>query len=274
MEVEPNLPTHTVYRPRDLAAAPKLPIIVWGNGGCANFGNRFRYFLTEIASHGYVAIAIGPIGPSYLEGNTSQVPPGTAPPPARGPGDVLPPPETRSGQLIDAINWALAENDRPGSPFQHKLDTDRIAVMGQSCGGLQAIVASADPRVKTSVIWNSGVLPDGQRNMPGAEGTKAGLAQLHAPVAYISGDSSDIAYANANDDFERITSIPALRAYEKGVGHMGTYRLPNGGEFAAVGVAWLDWQLKGSATAARWFVGPDCRLCTDPNWVVRKKNIS
>ena len=55
------------------------------------------------------------------------------------------------------LDWAMAENARPGSPLYHHLNLDEVAVMGQSCGGLQATVNSADPRVKTSVIWNSGV---------------------------------------------------------------------------------------------------------------------
>ena len=31
----------------------------------------------------------------------------------------------------------------------------------------------------------------------------------------MSGDESDIAYANANDDFERINHIPVFRAFER-----------------------------------------------------------
>src|SRR4051812_4695264 len=60
MEGDPGLATHTIYRPKDLAAlgVEKLPIVAFGNGGCVNVGNRFRYFLTEIASHGFLAIAI------------------------------------------------------------------------------------------------------------------------------------------------------------------------------------------------------------------------
>ena len=68
MEADPGLPTHIVYRPKDLSTlgATRLPIVVWGNGACVNVGNAFRHFLTEIASHGYLAIAIGPMGPELL----------------------------------------------------------------------------------------------------------------------------------------------------------------------------------------------------------------
>jgi hypothetical protein len=48
---DPGLPTHTLYRPRDLSPfgrSQKLPIVAWGNGGCRNSSGEFRNFLTEI----------------------------------------------------------------------------------------------------------------------------------------------------------------------------------------------------------------------------------
>lgn len=267
MVAEANLPTHTLYRPRILPEG-KLPVVLWGNGACANYGNRFRYFLTEIASHGYVAIAIGPIGPTFVEGNAALVPPGATPPP---PADLRAP-GSHASQLIDALNWAVAENQREGSPYRGKLDLDRVAVMGQSCGGVQALYVSPDPRIKTSVIWNSGAFP-APAYLAGAPATKDTLKLLHAPIAYISGDPSDIAFKNAEDDVDRIETVPVFRGWAKGIGHTGTYRSANGGEFSKVAVAWLDWQLKGSAEGKSWFVGKDCKLCTNPGWVVRKKKI-
>ena len=55
-EAEPGLPAHTVYRPANLQAlgSQKLPIVLWGEGGCINDGTRFRWFLSEIASQGYL----------------------------------------------------------------------------------------------------------------------------------------------------------------------------------------------------------------------------
>ena len=70
LEEDQSLPTHTIYRPQDLSAVKeKLPIIAWGNGGCANNGLSHRNFLMEIASHGYLAIAIGPpVAPPARQG--------------------------------------------------------------------------------------------------------------------------------------------------------------------------------------------------------------
>src|SRR5215467_16014927 len=60
-----SLPTHAIYRPRDLRAfggANLLPIVAFANGGCRNGSGEFRNFLSDIASHGYVVVAIGPAG--------------------------------------------------------------------------------------------------------------------------------------------------------------------------------------------------------------------
>jgi dienelactone hydrolase len=269
MEEAASLPMHTIYRPRDLAALAdrKLPIVAWGNGGCVNNGSAFRWFLSEIASYGFLVIANGPIG---QDPRSLPVPP----PRLRMPNAAqLPPPATHTAQLIEAIDWAVAENGRAASALHNRVATDEIAVMGQSCGGVQAIEAARDPRVKTAVIWNSGLLPQPTAMGGGRVLDKSALAELHTPVAYVSGDAEDIAFANANDDFGRLKRIPALRAYERGVTHMGTYAESGGGEFGGVAVAWLSWQLKGDRRAGLMFTGRDCGLCVNPRWVIERKNI-
>ncbi|NTS65531.1 hypothetical protein HRV97_10195 [Sphingomonas sp. HHU CXW] len=62
-EMDATLPDHVIYRPADLSAAAtrKLPIVVWGNGGCAGDGAGQRFHLLELASHGYLVIANGTI---------------------------------------------------------------------------------------------------------------------------------------------------------------------------------------------------------------------
>jgi len=274
METVPGLPTHTLYHPADLGAIGKLPVVAWGNGACLNIGNSFRWFLSDIASYGYLVIAVGPIGaaPQFPPESMAPVPPVSSAVIAQG-ARKLPPPATQSSQLIDAIDWAIAENARSSSAFYRRLDIHNIAVMGQSCGGVQAIEASADPRVHTTVIWNSGLFNQPTAMAGGKTLTKQDLMRLHGPTAYISGDAEDIAFTNANDDFDRIQGLPLLRAYGRGITHGGTYNNRNGGEFAGVAVAWLNWQLKGDARAAKMFIGSDCGLCVNPHWVVRSKNL-
>lgn len=273
MEVAASLPTHTLYHPAAMSGTGKLPVVLWGNGACWNVGSSFRWFLSDIASYGYLVIALGPIAerPAPIPS-----PPMTPMPPRAATAAAaakLPPPATHSAQLIDALNWAIAANAREGGPLFQHLDSKAVAIMGQSCGGAQAIEASADPRVRTTVIWNSGLFREPTSMAGGKPLTKSDLNRLHAPTAYISGDAEDIAYTNANEDFDYIQRIPVLRAYERGVLHSGTYGERNGGEFAGIAVAWLNWQLKGDARARLMFVGADCGLCVNPHWVVRSKNL-
>jgi dienelactone hydrolase len=285
MEADAGLPTHTVYRPASLAAlgSEKMPIVAFGNGACVNVGNRFRYFLSEIASHGFLAIATGPIGAKEAESTATSA--GLRGSPAAGspgalhkgplPAGTNPPADTTAAQLLDAVTWAIAENSRPGSKYQGRIDTTKVAVMGQSCGGVQAIDAAHDPRVTTLGVWNSGAFPvDGRAwSIAAANADKAVLKTLHGSAIYISGEPSDVAFNNANDDFARIEGIPIFRGWREQTGHPGTYREPNGGEFGVVATHWLKWQLKGDKDAAKMFVGEQCGLCTKPNWHVSSKNL-
>jgi dienelactone hydrolase len=268
-----SLATHTVYHPANLGGfgpSNRLPIVSWGNGGCARVGTAFAGFLTQVASHGYVAIAVGAkdaVGRGGARGQAPAAsgPAGTPPAAPAAPDDAL---------LLDAIDWAIRQNGDPTSRLYQKLDTTEIAVMGQSCGGLQTIAVSHDPRITTSVLWNSGVLPP-TATTPGlvlSAANKTSLGRLHAPVAYFIGGPTDVAYPNAEDDFARITTVPVFKA-NLNVGHGGTFRDPGAGWFGEVGVAWLDWQLKGQAEASRYFVGADCRLCTNSVWAVQKKGM-
>jgi hypothetical protein len=274
-EQDPNLPTHTVYRPMDLSQlkGQKLPIIAWGNGACVNNGLSHRNFLLEIASYGYLAVAIGPPQPTPASGQGKEGPA----PAAKGAEKQAAPagPATKSSELIDAINWALDQNSQKGSRYQGKLDPSKIVVMGMSCGGIQSLAVATDPRIKLVGIWNSGIL-----NMPLAAGAPAmedvrkdQLEKLHSPIFYVNGDKTDIAYENGLDDYNRITKVPAIRLYRDGVGHGGTYSQPNGGEFAKVAVAMLKWQFHGDKVAAKMFVGDDCGFCKDPKWHVSSKGI-
>lgn len=270
MVSDPSLPTHTIYRPKNLTAASakgKLPILAWGNGACTNIGNRFRYFLTEIASRGYVIVAIGPMGPHTAEWKVSLEPNNPLPPSERLPGSY-------ADQLGDAIDWAVKENGRKGSPYFGRLDTNAIAVAGQSCGGLQAISAAADKRVKTLMVLNSGSFSETTKPLAGTgDARKASLKRIHMPVLWMSGDESDVAYKNANADFDAFTTGPAIRAFHAGTGHSEHYRDPRGGIFTPYVADWLDWQLKHKAAAKQTFTGPGCTLCKSAGWTVKQKGL-
>ena len=52
-----------VFHPTNLDAFPArdtLPVVVWGNGGCAIDSTRYGGFLSTIASHGFVVLGTAP----------------------------------------------------------------------------------------------------------------------------------------------------------------------------------------------------------------------
>lgn len=270
-----SLPDHVVYRPAHLGGLGKvkLGLYLFGNGGCSNDGASSRLHLLEVASHGYLAIALGRIrsGP----GATVEPTPRPANPPAAAGGarPSLPPPATSPAGLTEAIDWALAQNASPSSPYYNRLDPTAVAVSGYSCGGLQALQIAADPRVKTLVIMNSGIYNPGTGRIPNMDMSKSLLTSIHSPTFYILGGETDIAYKNGMDDFARISHVPVVMGNVVGVGHGGTYWEPNGGQAAAAVVAWLNWQLRGDPRAGAMFLGQDCGLCRNPAWTIEAKRL-
>lgn len=269
MELDPGLPDFVIYRPADLSRVPagKLGVFAWGNGACADDGASSRLHLSEIASHGYLVIAPG----KWRNGPNARAP--RAKPRVADENGVLPPPPTTAADLTKAIDWALAETERQGSRYASRIDRNAVAVGGFSCGGVQALQVASDPRIRTVVVQNSGLLPEGAGRIPGMALPKSALGKLHTPVIYIQGGPSDIAYENGMDDFRRIDHVPAVMVNVNGVGHGGTYFEPNGGKAADVAVAWLEWQLRGNTEAAKSFLGDACGLCADPAVEIDRKNL-
>jgi hypothetical protein len=265
IETDPGLPGHVIYRPADLGpfGGKKLPVLIWGNGACADDGTAHRLHLAEIASYGYLVVAAGHwrSGPGATDGAAPRVTP---------PGGGLPPPATTSKDVLAGLDWAIAENARPGSKYYGKVDTGEVAVAGHSCGGLQAIELAGDPRIRTVLIHDSGVFNDGNSPIPDMTVTKEALNNFHTPVIYILGGPTDIAYENGTDDYKRISHVPIVLA-NLPVGHGGTFSKPMGGAIAHVAVDWLEWQLKGDKVAARTFLGENCRLCSGTDWTIEKK---
>ena len=244
-------PSHVLFRPADLRAFPAkdiLPVLVWGNGGCAIDSTRYGGFLSTIASHGFLALAT-----AAVEGEAQR--------------------QATAQDLLSAIDWAEAENRREGSPLNGKIDTSRIAVMGQSCGGMLSVRLGADPRVDTIGVFNAGVQPPNP-NSPGSPfPTTDALPLLHGPVLLINGHERDFMMKASAANFALINHVPVFYGARHNAGHTATVFHPGGGEYANVAANWLLYYFKGDKEAGKMFVGKNCRLCTNPNWDTNSKKL-
>lgn len=274
-----ELQGYSIFRPQDLASAAAvegpLPVILFGNGGCSHNSVGFYNFLTEVASHGYVIISNGVWTDKVPEprgGRPAAVPQSRQPRPADQAAPAVHVPQQDPAKHDDAIellaklDWFAAKNKEAGSEYAGTVDPDCAIAMGQSCGGLQALVMSTagDERVRTTVAMNTGIFPDPYVL------DKSFLERLKVPVVYLIGGETDIAYPNAIDDFKVIDSVPVSIA-NLPVGHGGTYAEHNGGSFADMALLWMEWQIRGRGDGEKVF-----RYCQIPEglegWKVHAKN--
>jgi hypothetical protein len=154
-----SLPNHTIYAPKKPPENITLPFISWGNGGCSPSSSGYTNFLTEIASHGYVIAADGP-----LCGSGSQ--------------------QTKVSDQRDSIDWAM----KGGADKYGKINLDNITTAGHSCGGLEAMsTAYHDQRVKRVMMFDIAIFQDDRRYL---------LQEIKVPVAWFVGGPKDMGYPN------------------------------------------------------------------------------
>ena len=169
-------------------------------------------------------------------------------------------------QLLEALDWLTDKNIDVTSDYYHLIDLDKVAAMGQSCGGAQVLAVAHDPRIKTCMIFNSGM---GEMAMSGA--SKESLAHLHTPMLYINGGTADVAYENANGDYKRIKDLPVVKISTLD-GHHGTYYEKHAGAFAVVARMWLNWQFKGQLGDSALFLNDEYGKALYPEWTFDRKN--
>lgn len=220
---EKTLPNFVVYRPQNLQEAVKkegkLSILVWANGGCMDSSIHHERLLSEIASHGYIIIAKGNLQMAIEE-------------------RIHKP--TANEKLIEALNWISQEAENKKSEYYNIVDLSKIAAGGQSCRGAQILRIAGDKRIKTYMMFNSGI---GDMAMAGA--SLKSLSKVNGKIIYIIGGESDVAYKNALLDYEGINHVPVVFANLREGGHGGTFNQQFGGSFSNMALDWLDWQFKG-----------------------------
>lgn len=241
MTDDESLPGFTIYRPGDIQSASKvegaLPVVLFGNGGCYRSSQPYAKFLTEIASYGYVLMAVGEwrIEHDPDEAKVWEL------------DDEKSTLKTNDAKSLvnTALNWLEKENQRAGSEFYQTVNTHNVAALGYSCGGVQALIMGTlgDKRIKTVVGMNTGAFIDG--GPLNGMITKDDLQKLTTPIIYMLGGEKDDAAPNGRDDFKRINHVPVVLATYPSVGHTATYQDHQGGAFGQMARTWLDYQLKG-----------------------------
>lgn len=239
---EKSLTDFVVYRP--MIMKEKMPVLVFCNGGCMDTSIGYENMLSDIASYGYVVVAVGELQMLAQHEKDRQTP---------------------SSMVKKALDWISKQAADSASPYYQKIDTDHIAAAGHSCGGAQVLANAADPRMKTYLILNAGM-----GTMTMADANPQSLNNLHGPILYLVGGSTDVAWQNAQVDYKAIKKVPVVLADNTKSGHGGTYEQPNGGANARMVRAWLDWQLKGKQENEKIFIDGD--LTGYDNFTIQHKN--
>ncbi|MCR4602866.1 MAG: alpha/beta hydrolase [Prevotella sp.] len=246
---EKSLTDFVVYHPVSMETAVarergKLPVLIFANGGCMDTSIGYENMLTDIASYGYVVVAIGELQ-MFAQHDKEQ--------------------HTPSSMVAKAMDWICQQAADPASIYYNNVDVEKIAAAGHSCGGAQVLANAGDARLKTYLILNAGM---GKMTM--ADASSKSLKNLHAPILYLVGGTSDVAWQNAQIDYKAIKKNPVVLADNTKSGHGGTYNQPNGGDNSRMVRSWLDWQLKGKTEFDALFLRGD--LTGYDDWTIECKN--
>jgi hypothetical protein len=215
-----------VFYPIDLGRDGLLhPIFLWGCGGSST-PSQYVDHMNRIASHGFVAVA--DVTTTAADG----------------------------APLKASLEWIIAENERTGSVFFHKLDLTQIAAGGHSIGSVNAFELGPDPRIKTTIHVAGGSL----------DNDGASALKLTHPTAYICSEQDLFGNVEKAEADYAVTNVPVFFTVITGSDHVAAARdgLP------AI-VAWLRWQIGGEADRAAMFLEPDGEFTTG-KFVSQHKN--
>ena len=219
----------TLVLPRGIASSQRQhPIITWGNGTGASPAS-YTSMLNRLASHGFVVIASN-------SPNTGS-----------------------ANEMIQGIDWVLAQNNTPGNALYQKLDPARIGATGHSQGGFGTCAATRDPRIKT-------IVP--------IQGFRAPARTYQGSIFAISGDQDTIVSPDGIESgFDRLTTGPAMLGELSSATHTNWMRGTGeaGAETNEAVVAWMRVHLMDDTALRLRFYGASCGYCSDPEWRVKQK---
>ncbi|MET0344051.1 MAG: alpha/beta hydrolase [Polyangiales bacterium] len=213
---------HSIIRPQTLEPGKKYPVILWGNGTCAA-PIYYRTLLNHLATHGFVVITP----------NSRQV---------------------NSGDLLKSLEVLTRLNSTRTSPYYQKLDLTRVGASGHAQGGVAAIIAAEDKRVRTILPIASSVLSEPLK-----------------PVLYLTGEKDAIVpYDLVKEAFDA-TEAPKVFVLSKLADHVSP--IQEAFLLHAPMAAWFRAELLNEPEARAFFRGPSCTLCANPDYAVENKDL-
>lgn len=163
---------------------------------------------------------------------------------------------TNANMMRQAIDFISREAGR--GQFS-QVDASRIHAAGFSCGGTEAYQQINDQRVSSIGIWSSGLL-----------GGYDQARSFRKPVFFFLGGPSDIAHGNGERDYNYMPGGTPKWKGNLNVGHGGTYHEYNGGKFGTIGARWVEWVMRGNATAGQFLTGNGARA---DGWQVASQDL-
>ena len=227
---------YDVFRPSTLGAGNRRhPIVSWANGTQFSLDD-YQKLLDHWASYGFVVIA--------AHTNT-----------------------TAGGVTHKAgIDWLIAEDARPASPYFGVLDTAHIAAAGHSQGGGATIAAGAQKPGPLALTTTLPLMP---------------LLSFESDTSIVGKQTAPMLNINATMDTRDPTGAVAMQIYAAAktelvqAAFIGIHEDAMGPAMLAPTLGWFRFRLMGDTQArAMFYPAGTCGLCRDPAWKqVRDQNV-
>ena len=222
----------TVFLPQGVKNGERFPLLTWGNGTFCS-PTLYDELMNFVVSYGYVVVA----------SNTSNA--GTG------------------AEMLKAVEWALAENDKADSPLHGLIDREKIGAFGHSQGGEGAVNTGSDARIRAIAPLSAGPMGSGE-------------AKIQCPAFYTL-TANDVVPPESYRASYDATKAPSAYGVTKGGDHMEYTDKANGLGLPGLTsndavmtrsaiTAWFEFQLKARKELQPLFVGKDCGFCKDTNW--------
>ena len=163
--------------------------------------------------------------------------------------------------MVQAVKWVIEQNGKSSSPFYGKVDTKFVGAIGHSQGGYAATEAATYEPVTTSI------------SISGATGS----SNQRGPALIICGGQDPYTDSKCSGHpegaYNGINNVPVMHANCKSATHTDWFGGSAIHPIESAGTAWFYCHLSGDDEMCTWFYGADCKLCSDPAWVVKSRNM-